>query len=285
MVEARPLAEAFPDLYPVGVRPPLHQYLAEAWKRRAFALRLSSSRLIASLLPNRLGVLWIVLKPLALAIIYGTIFQFVLSGAARPDNFVQFLIVGVFVLEFFSGSLGSGSKSIIANTKLVQSLGFPRILLPVSAVAEQAMRIVPVMVLLGILLIVFGETVTWSWLLMIPILAVMGVFNLGVALVFARLSVRTRDVQQMIPIINRILFYASGIFFNVDGALADHPTLLAIAHLIPTYDFIALARDVLLAGHTAPLVAWIAAPIWALVMIVFGVIFFWRAEARYGLGE
>ncbi|MGL3151808.1 ABC transporter permease [Microbacterium sp. A82] len=285
MVDAHPSVSAFSDLYPVGERPPLRKYLAEAWRRRAFAMRLSSSRLIASLLPNRLGVLWIVLKPLAMAIIYGAIFQFILSGAARPDNFVQFLIVGVFVLEFFSGSLGSGSKSIIANTKLVQSLGFPRILLPISAVAEQAMRIVPVMVLLGILLIIFGEPVTWSWLLMIPILMIMGVFNLGVAFVFARLSVRTRDVQQMIPIINRILFYASGIFFNIDGALADFPTLLTIAHLIPTYEFISLARDVLLSGHTAPLIAWVAAPIWALVMIVGGTIFFWQAEARYGLSE
>lgn len=269
----------------LGTRPPLRGYLADTWRLRAFAFRLAGSRLISSLLPNRLGVLWIVLKPLSLAIVYGTVFHFILSGSARPANFVQYLIVGVFVFEFFTGCFGSGSKAITSNAKLVQSFGFPRILLPISVVLEQAMRMVPVVLLLGVLLLIFGEPISWSWLLMIPIFAVMAVFNLGVALVVARISVRTRDVQQLIPIINRVLFYASGIFFNVDGALADFPALLTIVHLVPTYEFIAIARDVLLAGYSAPLIAWVAAPIWALVMIVGGVIFFWRAEARYGLSD
>ncbi|WP_288784091.1 ABC transporter permease [uncultured Microbacterium sp.] len=272
-------------LYEVGNRPTLRAYLADAWRRRRFAFTLAGYRLVSSLLPNRLGILWIVLKPLSLAIMYGTIFHFVISGAARPANFVQFLIVGVFVFEFFTGCFGGGAKAITGNAKLVQSLGFPRILLPVSVVAEQAMRMVPVVVLLGILLLVFGEPITWSWLLLLPILAVMAIFNLGTALIVARLSVHARDVQQFIPIINRVLFYVSGIFFSVDGAFANQPVLLAIAHLIPTYDFIAIARSVLLDSYSAPLIAWIAAPAWALVTIVFGVIYFWQAEARYGLSE
>lgn len=279
-------AQHVPDgLYVVGQRPSLGVYLADAWRRRRFAFTLAGFRLVSSLLPNRLGVLWIILKPLSLAIIYGTIFHFVITGAARPANFVPFLLVGVFVFEFFTGSFGSGAKSVTGNAKLVQSLGFPRILLPVSAVAEQAMRMIPVVVLLGVLLLVFGVPVTWSWLLLVPILALMGIFNLGAALVVARLSVHARDVQQFIPIVNRVLFYVSGIFFSVDGAFADQRVLLTIAHLVPTYDFIAIARSVLLESYSAPLIAWIAAPAWALVTIVFGVIYFWQAEARYGLSE
>ncbi|CAN7448975.1 ABC transporter permease [Microbacterium foliorum] len=278
-------APSIAGLAEVGTRPRLSDYLSETWRLRAFAVRLAGSRLISGLLPNRLGVLWIVLKPLSLAIIYGTIFHFVLAGPARPTNFVQYLIVGIFVFEFFTGCFGNGSKAITSNTKLVQSFGFPRILLPISVIAEQAMRMVPVVVLLGVLLLIFGEPISWSWLLIIPILAVMGVFNLGVALVVARIAVRTRDIQQVVPIINRVLFYATGIFFNVDGALADYPTLLTVMHLVPTYEFISLARDVLLSEYSAPLIAWIAAPIWALVMLVCGVIYFWQGEPRYGLSD
>lgn len=269
----------------VGQRPRLRTYLAETWRLRNFALRLAGSKLIAELLPNRLGVLWIVLKPLSLAIIYGVIFHFVLAGPARPSNFVQFLLVGIFVFEFFTGCFGAGAKAITSNTKLVQSFGFPRILLPISVILEQAMRMVPVVVLLGILLLIFGEPISWSWLLIIPILFVMGVFNLGIALVVARISVDTRDIQQLIPIITRVLFYVSGIFFNVDGALAHYPALLTIVQLIPTYEFIAIARDVLLSGQSASLLAWIGALAWALVMFVGGTIYFWRAEPRYGLSD
>lgn len=270
---------------PVGQRPPLGEYLRETWSRKRFAVRLAGYRLVASLLPNRLGVLWIVLKPLLLALIYGSIFHFVLAGPARPASFVQYLIVGVFVFEFFTGCFGGGAKAITGNAKLVQSLGFPRILLPVSVVFEQAMRMVPVVLLLGILLVVFGEPISWSWLLIVPVLGMMAVFNLAVALVVARMSVRTRDVQQFIPIITRVLFYVSGIFFSVDGALAGYPALLTIAHLVPTYDFIAIARDVLLYDYAAPLGAWIASVVWAVAGVAFGVVFFWRDEARYGLAD
>lgn len=284
MVDAR--LTASPDgLFEVGQRPPLGAYLAEAWRRRTFALTLASYRLFGSLVRNRLGVLWIVLKPLLTALVYGAIFGAVLSSAARPTDFVPYLITGVFIFEFFTGCFGNGSRSITGNSKLVQSLGFPRILLPVSVVAEQAMRMVPIVVLLGILLLVLGEPLSWSWLLVIPILAMMAVFNLGVALIVARMSVTTRDVQQLIPIINRVLMYASAIFFQVDKVFADNPVVLTIAHLVPTYDFIALARGVMLTAHPAPTLAIIAAPVWTVLAITIGVVYFWRAEARYGLSD
>lgn len=284
MVDARLSAPA-DGLFEVGHSPPLGAYLAEAWRRRTFAATLAAYRLVSGLLRNRLGVLWIVLKPLLTATIYGTIFGFVLSSAARPDDWVPYLVTGVFVFEFFTGCFSGGSRAITGNARLVQSLGFPRILLPVSVVLEQAMRMVPVLVLLAVLLLVFGVPISWSWLLVVPILAMMAVFNLGVALIVARMSVWVRDVQQFIPVINRVLFYASSIFFQVDLVFADNPMLLTIAHLIPTYDFVALVRGVMLETHPAPMLAVIAAPLWTLLAIGIGIVYFWKAEARYGLSE
>lgn len=272
-------------LFQIGERPRLGAYLTEAWSRRDFAFTLASYRLFGSLVRNRLGVLWIVLRPLFIALIYGAIFGAVLSSAARPSSFVPYVITGVFIFEFFTGCFGGGARSITGNAKLVQSLGFPRILLPVSVVAEQAMRMVPLIVLLAILLLVFGEPFTWSWFLVIPILMMMAVFNLGVGLIVARMSVLVRDVQQFIPVINRVLLYASAIFFQVDKIFADDPVILTIAHLVPTYDFIALVRGVMLTAHPAPMLAVIAAPVWAVLAITIGVVYFWRAEARYGLSD
>ena len=269
----------------VGRRPPFGSYLAEAWRRRQFAVTLAGHRLVGSLLENRLGVLWIVLKPLMTVLIYGAIFGAVLSSAARPDDWIPFLITGVFVFEYWTGCFGSGSKAITSNAKLVQSLGFPRILLPVAVVIEQAMRMIPIVLLLGVLLLVFGIPISWSWLLVVPILVVMTIFNFGVALIVARLSVWARDIQQLIPTINRILFYVSGILFQADAVFAEQPVPLTIIHLIPTYDFIALVRDVMIPSHSAPLLAYIAAPVWAVLALVFGAVYFWRAEARYGLSD
>ncbi len=230
-------------------------------------------------------MLWLVLKPLSIALIYGTIFGLILSGAARPPGFAQYVIVGTFIFEFFTGAFGNGSKSITSNAKLVQSIGFPRILLPVSTVIEYAMRMVPIVCLLYILLIAFGERISWKWLLLFPILGIMAMFNLGVALIAARMTVAVRDVQQLIPIVNRLLLYGSGILFDVDGALAHLPVVLTLVQLLPTYEFIAIARDVTLSTYSAPLIAWVGAPVWAVLALSVGVLYFWRAEARYGLSD
>lgn len=272
-------------MYPVGRRPALGPYLVETWRRRRFAFTLAGHRLIGSLLQNRLGMLWLVLRPLSLALIYGTMFSLIISDAARPGGYAQYIIVGICMFEFFSQSLQGGAKSITSNSKLVQSLGFPRILLPISIVIEETMKMIPVIALTFIILLVFGESPAWSWLLIFPLVAVMAVFNLGCALIAARLSVWARDVQLLIPIMNRVLLYATGIFFDVDGVLADHPVMLTVVHFIPTYGFVGIARDVLLDSYSAPAIAWILAPAWALLTLVFGVIFFWRAEARYGIVE
>ncbi|QAY60618.1 ABC transporter permease [Microbacterium protaetiae] len=242
-------------------------------------------KLVGDLLQNRLGMLWLVLRPLFLAAIYGTLFGALLSSAARPHDWVPYLLTGVFTFQFFTGCFGGGARAITGNARLVQSLGFPRILLPVSVVIEQALRIVPIFVLLVVLLPVFGVPFRWSWLLVIPILGLMALFNFGVAMIVARMSVWARDVQQFIPVINRVLFYASAIFFQVDLIFADRPILLTIAHLVPTYDFIALVRDVTLVGHQAPLLAVIAAPVWTVLALGIGVVYFWNAEARYGLSD
>jgi len=276
---------ALDGMYPVGRRPAFGPYLVETWQRRRFAFTFAGHRLIGSLLQNRLGILWLVVRPLSLALIYGTLFSLIISDAARPSGYAQYIIVGICIFEFFAQSILGGAKSITSNSELVQSLGFPRILLPISIVIEETMKMIPVIALTFIILLVFGEPLAWSWLLIFPLVAVMAVFNLGCALIAARLSVWARDVQQLIAIMNRVVLYATGIFFDVDGVLADHPVILTVVHFIPTYGFVGVARDVLLESYSAPLIAWILVPVWALVAVVAGVIFFWRAEARYGVVE
>jgi teichoic acid transport system permease protein len=269
----------------VGGRPPFRHYVAETWRRRSFAVALARYRIQSDNERNRLGVLWVVIRPLLNAAVYGLVFGFILRSDTRPDNFVPFLLVGVFVFEFFSNSLGQGSKAITSNSRLVQSMSFPRVLLPLSVLLEQAFRLIPILVVLAVLLLVFAEPLSWTWLLMIPIMGVMALFNAGVAMIAARLSVHIRDLQQVIPFVSRLLFYTSGIFFSLDLVLASRPDLLAIVHFLPTYEFITLSRDVLITGNPASPVVWIAAPIWAIVMLVVGFIFFWRAEERYGLDD
>jgi teichoic acid transport system permease protein len=57
-----------------------------------------------------------------------------------------------------------------------------------------------------------------------------------------------------------------------------------LASFNPAAVFIELARDCLLTSYSVPAITWVYAVFWAVVTLVGGFIYFWKAEARYGRG-
>lgn len=266
----------------VGARAPLGEYLAELWERRHFAYTLARFRIQATMSENRLGIAWVVIRPIFTAIIFGTIFGLIMPKGTRPDNFIPFLVVGVFTFEYFSKSFSAGAKSITSNASLVRSLNFPRMLLPLASVLQQLFELIPMLAVMAAIVLITGEPLTWSWLLVPVVFALMTMFNLGVALISARLTVHLRDVTQIIPLLTRILFYSSGIFYALDKVLADKQGLLKVVELNPLYDFISLVRAQMVTGNSVEPSEWIVVSIASIAILGIGLVFFWRAEERYG---
>lgn len=265
----------------IGARPPFWQYVKETWQRRGFAWTLSTYTNESSNARTRLGSWWNVLLPTIQAGTYGLIFGLIL-GNSRPHNFLPFLFTGVFLFAFMSGSFQGGAAAITGNAGLVKSLTFPRALLPLSTVMQQVLNFRAQIVLLVITLLITGNPLTWNWLLLPVLLTLMIMFCFGVALFTARLNAQARDLGKLIPFIVRIAFYVSGVFFAVDKVLGQWPTVLAVFQFNPFYDFIQLARGLLVQGYEPSLQLWLLCIGWALFMPIFGLVFFWKAEEVYG---
>ncbi|MCT1657414.1 ABC transporter permease [Brevibacterium luteolum] len=265
----------------VGARPPLTHYLKEVWRRRDFIFSLAKFRIQSENERNRLGMLWVLLRPIFSALIYGLVFGLVL-GSMRPEGFVPYVIIGVFLLEFFNSSMNGGAKSIISNSALVQSLPFPRLVLPVSTVLQNLLNFVPTLALMIILTMLWGARPEFTWFLLIPLVLIFWVFNQGVALIFARLTVHLRDLSQLVPYISRMIFYTSGVFFDPATVLDKYPTAAAVYDWHPLYEVLAIARGILLPEYEIPVDFWWKHAIWAVVILCIGVVFFWKAEERYG---
>jgi len=274
----------------VGGRPPLGSYLKQAWVRRDFVSMMAIYRLRSTMEENRLGILWYIIRPVFDAAIYGFVFG-ILQGASRGPDFPAYVVTGVFLFRFFSGSFGSGAQSVISSRDLVQSLAFPRVTLPLSRVVEEFIAILPPMALLPFFLMLLGHMPSLRWLMMIPLLAIFAILNAGVAMIMARLTVHLRDMVQMVPVIGRLLFYSSSVFFRVGKIFANHPSVMRAFDFHPLYAVLRIARGLMLgtpetiqpgAEYYFPSNYWLTLSIWAVVLFVFGIIFFWRAEERYG---
>jgi teichoic acid transport system permease protein len=265
----------------MGARPSFLNYLAETWRRKDFAFALAKYSNDAANARNRLGKWWVVLLPTIQAATYGLIFGLIL-GASRPANFIPFLFTGVFLFAFITGSFAAGASAITSNAGLVKSLSFPRALLPISTVISQFVNLIPQIAILLVSLVFIQKQVSWSWLALIPIVALMTFFSTGLAMLAARITVHLRDLNMVIPFITRILFYVSGIFFSVDKVLAHFPALLVVAKFNPVYDFVELSRGALVVGYQMTPELWLSCSFWAFGTLILGSLFFWKAEEEYG---
>jgi teichoic acid transport system permease protein len=268
-------------LHRVGARPGPIAYLKQTWARRDFALTLAKSRIKARNQANRLGMLWEILKPTINALMYGFIFG-VIQGGKRGPDFPAYVIIGVFLFEFFSHSLSAGASSITGNRALVQSLNFPRLTLPVATVLQNLLTLLPMIVVMFIYVLILGTSPKWTWLYIIPLVLLLTMLNLGVAMICARLTVHLKDLTQLIPLVTRFLFFTSGVLFQV-GRLFDHwPWLVKLYDFHPIYQVLEIARGTILDNHPYDPFHWIGFSAWSVVLLVAGFFFFWQAEERYG---
>ncbi|WP_434923073.1 ABC transporter permease [Glutamicibacter sp. PAEs-4] len=268
-------------LHRVGARPSLANYLRQTWERREFIYELAKARVQKQNQQNRLGMIWVILKPTLNAVMYGVIFG-ILQGDRKTADFPVFVVIGVFLFEFFTSSMNGGAKSITGNQALVQSLSFPRLSLPVAQITQNLLTLMPMLIVMFLYSVILGTVPKWTWFGIIPIIAIFTVFNMGVALICARITVHVRDFTQILPLVTRMLFYTSGVLFSVDRILASWPWLVTVFDYHPLYQTLQLARAMIMDNAEYNPFGWLVIGAWAIAALVFGLIFFWKAEERYG---
>ncbi|MFE7430585.1 ABC transporter permease [Streptomyces sp. NPDC057545] len=273
-----------------GARPSLGTYVRQLWDRRHFITAFATAKLTAQYSQAKLGQIWQIMTPLLNATVYYFIFGVLMDTKRNVEDFVPFLVTGVFIWTFTSSSITVGTRAISGNLGLVRALHFPRASLPIALALQQLQQLLFSLAALAVILIGFGQFPKPSWLLAIPALFLQSVFNTGVSMAVARVTARTPDIAQLVPFVLRTWMYASGVMWSLDQMLKGDrvPHIVEMAlKCNPAAVFIDLMRFALIdsfdASHLPPHV-WAIAAGWALVCGVGGFLYFWQAEERYGRG-
>ncbi len=244
-VPDRPLAElaAQHGLKLSGARPSLPGYIATLWQRRHFIWGYATARSVSMYTEAKLGQLWQVLTPLLNAGVYWLIFGLLFQAARGVQNYPAFLLAGVFVFAFTERSIVTGSNVMRANLQLIRALYFPRASLPLAYVLVELQQMLVGFVVLIPVMLVSGEPLSWYWFLVIPAVLLQTAFNIGAALIVARLGGSLADVSELIPFILRITRYFCGVMYMITALPAHVPWWgLKILSLNPPAVFIALVR-------------------------------------------
>jgi teichoic acid transport system permease protein len=267
----------------VGARPPLLDYLVSLWDYRHFIYYDARSRVQTGNEQDRLGLAWLVLGPLLNGLMFYLIMGVLLKSGGGIENFIAFLIIGVFLFQMSTRAISSSSRVISSNKNVIHAFQFPRASLVLAANLRELLSNVPVIIVMLILIIVLppSETISWRWLLLIPIVGLQFLFNLGIGLILARLVSVVNDVSQLISYGIRLWMYASCMFFSIDR-FNGVPIIKMIMEYNPLYNVLHLARECLLYGNVGSWRAWAILALWSVSAPVIGIVFFWKGEESYG---
>lgn len=269
----------------VGARPSFLNYLVQLWDFRHFIIYDAQARVKSGTRRDKLGSAWLILNPIFNGLTYFVIFGLLLGTGKGIPNFIGYLTIGIFMFQMTSGAITGGARSIQQNRSLVQGFTFPRAALPLGVNIREALRNVPLILTMLLLVLVIPptESITWRWLLILPVLALQFIFNLGVGLILARVISRVNDVTHLLPFALRAMMYLSAIFFSYERFI-DKPILLNIMQANPMFIIIDITRDSILYGVTPSLQSWAMLTAWALAALIIGILYFWKGEEGYVRG-
>lgn len=270
-------------LHRVGARPSLPNYLAQLWGRRQFILFDARARVQSANDGSRLGSLWLILTPILNGLTYFLVFGVLLGTSRGIENFIGYLVIGVFTFQMTSSAVIQGARSLVGNQKVIQAFRFPRAALPIAVNVRELLSSIPanIVMLLIIIIAVPVEEITWRWLLIVPALALQFVFNLGLSLLLAPLVLKVRDVANILSFVMRLWMYGSAVFYTLDRFRA-YPDLVTVLELNPLFCVIDILRDALLYSTTPRWETWAVLMLWAFGALAAGLVAFWRKEESYG---
>jgi lipopolysaccharide transport system permease protein len=225
-----------------------------------------------------IGAGWAIFQPLLLMVVFTVFFNKVAGISSPSGHYPIFAYTGLLFWNFFGGALQSASNSLVANQGVVTKVYFPRLIAPLAAT----------LVNLGdfffattvyIALMVYYRVVPGvsGVLLVIPMLIVSWIAAAGLGTYLAALNVKYRDVRQILPFFIQALLFVTPVIYAVAFVPARFREFV---YLNPMAGVITVMRSELIHQGTAPWGGLAISTAMALALLVFGVIYFERTEAR-----
>jgi lipopolysaccharide transport system permease protein len=188
------------------------------WAYRGFILGSVKREFQSKYRTSVLGSAWSVINPLAMILVYTVIFAEVmkakLPGVSSVYGYSVYLCAGILTWGLFAEIVGRGQTVFLDNANLLKKLSFPRLCLPVIIIAGASVNFVIVFSLFVLFLLATGSFPGVVFLGVIPLLAILVLFAIGLGITLGVLNVFFRDVGQFFGIFLMFWFWLTPIVYT-----------------------------------------------------------------------
>jgi lipopolysaccharide transport system permease protein len=221
---------ANPALKTMSIRPPSGWQalnLVEVWRFHELLVTLASRDIRVRYKQTTLGAAWAVVQPLAQMIVFTAFFAaHGFSTEGSPAS--VFYFCGLLPWQLFASSLANASNSLVANRNLITKVYFPRLVMPLSAIASSIVDF-------GISFVVLMAIMAWNHrmpstnIVFLPLFLILGISAaLALGLWLSALNVEFRDVQYVIPFLIQFWLFVTPVIYPMSSVTGFKRFLLGL---------------------------------------------------------
>lgn len=265
------------------IRPPtlslrnLSGDLSKLWQYRDLLYTLSLHRVKVRYKQSVLGILWAILQPLSMMLIFTFIFSLI-ARMPKEDapSYAIFVYTALLPWNYFSAAVSNATNSLVSHSQFVTKVYFPREILPITYVVAALFDFGVAALLLAALMIYYHVRPTANALYAIPIILILTCFATSMSLFFSATQVRIRDIGVAVPLLLQLWMFATPIIYPLSAVPLR---LRSIYSLNPMVGVIENFREVILRGGVPDFRSLALSAIASLALLFVSYLYFKRVEA------
>lgn len=184
-----------------------------------------------------IGVAWALIRPLLVMVVFTVIFGALSKMPVEaPAPYALVVLCGLLPWTLFSGALAEASGSVVANASLITKVYFPRIIIPLAAIAVSLVDFLAGLLVLAFVMIWY-QFVPSAQVFYLPLLIVMCILAIaGPALLMTALNVKYRDFRYIIPFAVQLGLYVSPVGFSSAAVPTEWRLLYSLNPMVGVID-------------------------------------------------
>ncbi|OGA18526.1 MAG: phosphate ABC transporter permease [Betaproteobacteria bacterium RIFCSPLOWO2_02_FULL_63_19] len=211
-------------------------YWKELWRHRELAWFMARRDLLIRYKDTALGVAWALLRPLLTMLVLVVVFHRLAGFSGQGAPYPVLVFAALLPWQLFSSALSEVGNSLLQNSHIVTRVYFPRLVLPLSAMAVAIADFAVTLALLALLMVFYGQLVGWPLLALPVFVALAALTALAAGIWVSALQVRYRDVRFIVPFVVQFGLYLSPVGFSTSVVPEDYRLLYSLNPMVGAID-------------------------------------------------
>lgn len=260
------------------------QFFADIKRYKSYMIYATKSELKTEVADSYLNWIWWILEPFCLMLVYTFIFGFVFNKSEA--YYPLFIFIGLTLWNFFSANVKKSASIVRRYKSVISRVYLPKVILLLINMMTTGFKMCVSLAIVVVMMFFFKVPLSHHIIYVIPGMIIFLLLTFGLMCFEMHGGVYIDDLTKVNDIVLRLLFYLTGIIFNIDQRIGKNYPKLAtlLGKWNPAAFLLSSIRNALIYNQ-APNWKWML--IWfvtSLLLCMLGVRLIYRNENNYVKG-